>query len=149
MHLVIAHHRHHTQRMHIIALWIVGRTRVGVTKHYIRMLVGIKVVNTVLRQLILECSLVLPGLITLASAFGPISAVAVDVHVIVSATIALRVEIDGVVDVAAVGEGAVVEAAGEFIVAFAALERIVQFSGVCGKDLMCGIPCGCCRCCGD
>lgn len=94
-----------------------------VAKDHVRVDVGVQIVNAVPSNPVLEGSDVLAGGIVGAG----LAAIAVDVHVIVLAAIALRVQEDGAGDVTAVRErvavstAAVSEAAGELVGALSGL----------------------------
>lgn len=86
----------------------------------------IQILDAILAQLVLECSLALPSLIATAIAALIIQTIAVYIHVIVLAAIARTVEIDGSINVATVCKGfgaidAISESPCKVVVAFSRL----------------------------
>jgi hypothetical protein len=79
-----------------------------VAEDNVRMDVRVEVCDTVLLQLVLERGLVLTGWIVATSASETVGSVTVDILVSVSATVEIRVEIEGIGDIFAVGDTVVV-----------------------------------------
>jgi hypothetical protein len=120
--LVVADNSHNAQWLHAILL----RIEVRVSKHHIRMLVRIQILNPVLTHLILERGLALSCLIGPTVTPFVVQSVAVNVHVVVLAAVGCAVQVNGIGDVAAVGESvlasnSISEASCEFVVAFSRL----------------------------
>lgn len=91
-----------------------------VAKDNVAVDVGVEVGNTVALDCVLEGSLALAAGVVGAVAAAVVGAVAVDIHVVVVALAAL--EVDDVLDIAAVG-GATRECARELVLASSGLER--------------------------
>jgi exonuclease V gamma subunit len=99
--LIVTNNSHNTQRLHTILL----RIEFGITKHDIRVQIGIEILNAKLAQLVLESSFALPRRVRATVSALIIQTVAVYVHVVILAAVTGTVEVDCPVDVAAVGEG--------------------------------------------
>lgn len=91
--------------------------------------IGIQVLNPVLAQLVLECSLALTSLIGAAIPSLVVQAITVNVHVVILAAVGRAVEKDSSINITAIRESVgpintIREPAGKFVVALSGLLRV-------------------------